>query len=1500
MIIRTRKQPTLFNKLISIFIAVTFIVSTILPPNVSAQTLPTILNLPIPGTMLNPTAGFTPVLVKGIKINPEDPLNFTFFVSKGDTNVNETQLREESDRLIKYFLATLTTPSNDLWVNLSPHEKDKMIPDSFGMTEMGRDLLAQDYLLKQLTASLMYPEDELGKKFWAKVKKRAAEEYGIADLPAETYNKVWIVPERAAVYEYNGQAFVVDSHLKVMLAQDYLALQQSIGRTEHGLAQLGDQLDANNKLISSVIRDVLVPEIQKEVNSGETFAKLRQVYHSMILAAWFKNNLKESLLGHVYVNQQKIAGVDVNDPKIKEKIYDQYLKAFNLGVYNYIKEEYDPQLDDYAPRQYFSGGAGFEEIDNAVLSSTYDASNIHRAPLAVQLGARALADELDIYAEVVDLHEASADLAMALQERQETAADDVVVGDVIGNDYADQLEQILTSVAFDGVVANYNRPENLAVLINAGILTVLKHEDKGLETRLTAAITSVAKEETDIAEDELRRQIIIKIGEVIEDYFASTDAAMRAVKRNLAERGFTSQQVNDVDIVLGSPQRLARLSQTYLEEGWSGLSHAIDLYFSFHEDNTDVGLADEDLDLVTAAFAQELKARQSVISADLAMQGVLKVLKANGFDTNERHLVQTVLGSQARMRKLLAAFFEEDGGWRALDGLIDQYFTFHLGNDEGGFTDDHVRKVRMAFHEVLSNNGAISVTYDAAMKSVSIPTKLLGLVGSVFGDTRIIDRLQAAFHAGGLQKLSNEIGQRLSLYTDNDGPFTIEDQQFLKIVEAFWQSIKAEQVLVVNDAYVRLKDTDLSTKKRHLISVILGSSQRVQMLLDAYQEGGLRNLKVTLDTFLALAFDNGDPDDFEDEEVDLVAEVLAKSISDEDSLLLTNTLNLLIGHIEYDAAMAATRLAHSSENFYINTLGGMLTSLAARQRITRNPNIERLRELAVEGEIERASRFELQIKQDPKLTASDEKNGTDLRESKIAQHRLLRGYGFKMGGTGAAVYVSKNDARSAAQTRHFEVDGFKVDANQRPADPDFAAQVLEKVLARLATYEFIQIDRAVGETDADDSRHARVLVPKNYARLAHELSVLYNPAPEGAETATPDILTIDLPDLDLKELGLSDKREPYVLRIPSAGLAIVLGTDYFGEIKKSFLTANGYLAKLEGNIGLHAGSKLIKLEMLDGTEHRVHAVVTGLSGTGKTTTTGRNQFDKLSEEELKALGVRRAEAVLIQDDFVVAVVDPETGKVTKVKGLEAGSFVKLEGLQADQEPEIYNATLNSPDAVLTNVWMNITNEGLRPDFDNYNMSRNSRATLTRRSLLGDEVFAEHPEIDMPGMDSFVLLTRGGMQHGLRVLNPIDAALQWNLGETIETSAGTPDKSKWGQPKRAPGFTAFSVGDFAAEVNRILTIALADQGPQFIIMNTGRVGERRNAEGVRIEEGHDVSVDDSARLLAAAWIDRVTNGQTLSQEPDRFAGFSIITDGVPGIDMVRMHPRYYFTIGTGGL
>ena len=258
------KRNGFYQRGIAALSVLAFMLTSIVPPNAYAQALPESLNLPKLGTMIAATEGYAPALIQGVSVNPKNPLNFTFYVNPGDSHMNEKQLLRESDQLIKYFLTTITTPSEDLWVNLSPLEKDNIVTDSFGATDMGRDLLAQDYVLKQLMSSLMYPEDELGQQFWQRVRDKAYQKFGTRDIPVDTYNKIWIVPERAAVYEKDGTAFVVKSKMKVMLARDYLALQDSVGRYNHGLRQVGDQqLNEQSELVTAIIEEVLIPEIEK-------------------------------------------------------------------------------------------------------------------------------------------------------------------------------------------------------------------------------------------------------------------------------------------------------------------------------------------------------------------------------------------------------------------------------------------------------------------------------------------------------------------------------------------------------------------------------------------------------------------------------------------------------------------------------------------------------------------------------------------------------------------------------------------------------------------------------------------------------------------------------------------------------------------------------------------------------------------------------------------------------------------------------------------------------------------------------------------------------------------------------------------------------------------------------------------------------------------------------------------------------------------------------------
>jgi len=284
-------------------------------------------------------------MITGIKVDPSDPFYFEFIVdTKDQGDIDET----EAQRLVNYFLAVLSIPGDDLWVNLSPYERDRIIPQNLSYTDLGRDMLTQDYVLKQLAASLTYPETELGEKYWKAVNANGANKVSQNDVTS-LFSKVWVLPKKAHVIEYGNTAVISELDINVLRECDYLAMQKNnSSTTQTDVITKGDSFE---ELIMPVIRD--------DVNHGENFARLRQFCNAFALAVWFKRKVKDSIYAY-YIDQQKINGIELNDKTVKEQVYALYTKAFTHGAYNYVKRE-PISANRYSNKRYVSGGIELPE-----------------------------------------------------------------------------------------------------------------------------------------------------------------------------------------------------------------------------------------------------------------------------------------------------------------------------------------------------------------------------------------------------------------------------------------------------------------------------------------------------------------------------------------------------------------------------------------------------------------------------------------------------------------------------------------------------------------------------------------------------------------------------------------------------------------------------------------------------------------------------------------------------------------------------------------------------------------------------------------------------------------------------------------------------------------------------------------------------------------------------------------------------------------------------------
>ncbi|QLG50819.1 phosphoenolpyruvate carboxykinase (ATP) [Natrinema halophilum] len=415
---------------------------------------------------------------------------------------------------------------------------------------------------------------------------------------------------------------------------------------------------------------------------------------------------------------------------------------------------------------------------------------------------------------------------------------------------------------------------------------------------------------------------------------------------------------------------------------------------------------------------------------------------------------------------------------------------------------------------------------------------------------------------------------------------------------------------------------------------------------------------------------------------------------------------------------------------------------------------------------------------------------------------------------GSASYVSEFRSRSADRTKNTVDDEF--------TDRDY--DLVEDATDRTASTELLCIDRLMGR-HPDATFCCRLFVPIEHARIAYAWASLF----ELADGQDPDLYTVQLPDYD----------ETAIRVLPDTGFTAVLGTDYTGEAKKSFLRLFMYRLKQQGGLGLHAGSKRVNARTDDGDVRTVGQVFMGLSATGKSTLTSHGCWLENPED-----------AAMLQDDVCGLLPD---GSVAGSEG--KGLFIKTIGLGEDEQPELYEAATDES-AILENVA--VDDDGT-VHFDEDRYTSNSRAIVQR-----DELESADEEIDLGRMDQVFFITRNPLMPPVAKLDEEQAAVAFMLGESIETSAGDPTRA--GESIRVVGTNPFIVGPEGEEGNifhELIDILDVD----CYVINTGYLGE----------EAVDIGVTESVTILTEA-----ARG-TIEWTHDDRMGLTI-PETVPGLDI----------------
>jgi phosphoenolpyruvate carboxykinase (ATP) len=454
------------------------------------------------------------------------------------------------------------------------------------------------------------------------------------------------------------------------------------------------------------------------------------------------------------------------------------------------------------------------------------------------------------------------------------------------------------------------------------------------------------------------------------------------------------------------------------------------------------------------------------------------------------------------------------------------------------------------------------------------------------------------------------------------------------------------------------------------------------------------------------------------------------------------------------------------------------------------------------------------------------------------QLRELARTGEKTSEYGSPVYSTRVKSRSAKNT-YVVADGVEIGLMQQPIDPKKAQESIREVQEALAGMELIQVDRRMGQAP-EVPLHCRLYVPRQYARIAYMWHNMLFPSESSRE---PDFLSVYVPDWPDRLIFLDVNQ----------GYTYILGTDYPGEAKKSMLRQAMYWIKRRGGLGLHAGSKVLRVTGPDGRLRDVGFLLFGLSGTGKTTLT------------LHDHGLRDPETAIIKQDDVVLL-----DRDGRAFGTEDGFYIKTEGLEPSQT--VLWGAATHPTAAYENI--KIDDQG-RLDFLDTSITSNGRGVVLRKYIRGTG-----DGIDLVKANKIVFITRRNDVVPLCArLNAEQAAAYFMLGESIETSAGDPTRA--GQAKREVGTNPFIVGPEAEEGNRLLSILRKNPDMQAYILNTGSIGAKDGFAGEKISIRASTEIMKQIAKEGIAW------------ERDSDWGYEVPRE-VPGVDLSRYDPHRHYS------
>ena len=261
----------------------------------------------------------------------------------------------------------LALPNHAFWVNLNPAEPDRIIDSEFGKTDAGRILLEADFQMKKDIGRLIHPQNSaLGRQFWDKLWEHVLSKVsatGQTQIAIPVTFRVWIVPGEVTVWANEESIYIVDAHMDVKLESEHLAGIDKTYLSLPGTQVMGDP--EIQKYTEGLLKEMILPALVREVNTGPQYRELQQVFYSRIIAEWYKKRHRspQRAFGNI-IGQGSADPWQSREEWSAQAIFKRYLQSLENKEFD-ITEETETVSGQYiikTVRRYVFGGVDFTEI----------------------------------------------------------------------------------------------------------------------------------------------------------------------------------------------------------------------------------------------------------------------------------------------------------------------------------------------------------------------------------------------------------------------------------------------------------------------------------------------------------------------------------------------------------------------------------------------------------------------------------------------------------------------------------------------------------------------------------------------------------------------------------------------------------------------------------------------------------------------------------------------------------------------------------------------------------------------------------------------------------------------------------------------------------------------------------------------------------------------------------------------------------------------------------